>query len=174
MLSEQDNGFLFECSTNCLSGYSSFERRRFYLRIGQRENAKTSTTKSPCAVYWDNDLATATVTAVKDLTGRRNLKQEVVWNLERTLNCWPAVIQHKSHRHCQCFPLQRISLQRPQTVATTHFSHTKQDKGRLGRLLKLCVIIYNPHQMVFQVIFQAIASLYLSGFALKTELPDKT
>lgn len=56
--------------------------RYVYLRIRRRENAKTRTTKSFCGVYWDNDLATATVTAVKDLTGRRNAKQEVVWNLE--------------------------------------------------------------------------------------------
>lgn len=56
--------------------------RYVYLRIRRRENAKTRTTKSFRGVYWDNDLATATVTAAKDLTGRRNAKQEVVWNLE--------------------------------------------------------------------------------------------
>lgn len=38
---------------------------------------KTRTTKSPCVVYWGNDLATAMVTAETDQTGRRNIKQEV-------------------------------------------------------------------------------------------------
>lgn len=67
--------------------------RHVYRRIGLRENAKTRTTKSPCAVYWDNDLATAMVTAATAQTGRRNIKQEVFWILGRALNCKPTVIQ---------------------------------------------------------------------------------
>lgn len=58
-LSQQDNGFLFECSANCLSGRSGFEQRHVYLRIRRWENAKTRVTKSPCAVYWGRDLTTA-------------------------------------------------------------------------------------------------------------------
>lgn len=45
---------------------------------------KTRTTKSPCAVYSDNDLATEAATAAQDLTGKRDAKQEVVWNLGST------------------------------------------------------------------------------------------
>lgn len=60
----------------------------FFLSVNQAvRECETRTTKSPFGVYWDNDLVAVTVTEARDLTGRRNIKQEVVWNLVRTLNC---------------------------------------------------------------------------------------
>lgn len=48
-----------------------------------RMNSKKRTPKSSCDVYLDNEVAAATGTAAKDLTGKGNAKQEFVWNLER-------------------------------------------------------------------------------------------
>ena len=56
---------------------AALNRDVFIGEIRPRENVKTRTTKSPCVVYWGNDLATAMVTAETDQTGRRNIKQEV-------------------------------------------------------------------------------------------------
>lgn len=61
-----------------MSGSSSFERAN--LGIRRRENeGKTSRTKAFSAVYLGDDLAAGT--AAMDSTGRRDIKQEVVWNL---------------------------------------------------------------------------------------------
>lgn len=94
------NRIMASClNLNCLSAYSSFERGRVYLKIWWRENAKTRTTKGPFAVYWDNDLASSSVTAAPHLTGRREIKQEVVWNLGGALSSKSAITQ--SHRRWQ-------------------------------------------------------------------------
>lgn len=76
------NRIMASClNLNCLSGYSRFERGRVYLRIWRRENAKTRTTKRLSAVYWDGDVATATVTAAPDLQEAEGLNRKLsgIW-----------------------------------------------------------------------------------------------
>lgn len=54
-----------------------------------RVNSKRRTPKSSRGVYLDNEVAAATGTTAKDLTGKRNVKQEVVWNLELVAREFP-------------------------------------------------------------------------------------
>lgn len=131
-----------------MSGYSGFEHRCVYLRIRRRENAKTRTTKSPCAVYWDNDLATATVTAAADLTGRRDIKQEVVWILGRRLNYRPAVSLHYSQSYRE-FNISPGNCDfRNTTNYRTHFNQ-KEKTSFEWDLFKPYVLIQKSHQLIF-------------------------